>query len=213
MFFCVIVWTLSFCQQVSKVDTKTVDFTMDFLEESWCEAFPESTGIMRGVERDHDGIISVTLRNPWGFDETMPAEEFLRTWHCMRQSRKSALGCCLPVYHVNQLARCFSLGWFSRIKVIKIVRPIHCFKEILSVTGSFFLIWPSLQKVHKKSQLPKLNSTCCIGIGWWMVAPNFFKIFWQPGTSTPVTTSVGNQIMTFSDHRLHPVWSVWSSKL
>ena len=112
-------------------------------------SLPESTGIMRGVERDHDGIISVTLRNPWGFDETMPAGEFLRTWHCMRQSRKSALGCCLPVYHVNQLASCFSLGWFSPIKVIKIVRPMHCFKEILSVTGSFFLVWQSLQKVHK----------------------------------------------------------------
>lgn len=152
VFFCVIVWTFAvvfFCQQVSKVDTKTVDFTMDFLEESWCEAFPESNGIMRGVERDHDGIISVTLRNPWGFDETMPAGEFLCTWHCMRQSRKSALGCCLPVYHVNQLASCFSLGWFSPIKVIKIVRPMHCFKEILSVTGSFFLVWQSLQQVHK----------------------------------------------------------------
>eukprot|EP00438_Fugacium_kawagutii_P029786 Skav227159 [mRNA] locus=scaffold502:111994:114065:- [translate_table: standard] len=57
-----------------------------------------------GVDRDVCGrIVTLRLRNPWGFDETMPAEEFLREWHCMRQSRKSRLGRCLPVFDAGYL--------------------------------------------------------------------------------------------------------------
>lgn len=57
-----------------------------------------------GVDRDVCGrIVSLRLRNPWGFDEMMLAEEFLHQWQCMRQSRKSRLGRCLPVFDAGYM--------------------------------------------------------------------------------------------------------------
>ena len=51
-----------------------------------------------GVERHNGDIVQLRIRNPWGFDERIEASEFLQEWHCMRQSRRSSIGCCFPVF-------------------------------------------------------------------------------------------------------------------
>eukprot|EP00435_Cladocopium_sp_Y103_P075814 s29_g65.t1 len=56
-----------------------------------------------GFDRDDGRIVAVRVRNPWGFDETMPAEQFGEEWHCLRQSRKSKLGCWLPVFDAGYM--------------------------------------------------------------------------------------------------------------
>ncbi|OLP87424.1 hypothetical protein AK812_SmicGene31349 [Symbiodinium microadriaticum] len=51
-----------------------------------------------GFDADEEGIVGVRIRNPWGFDETIPVERFLNEWRHLRQSRSSMLGYMLPVF-------------------------------------------------------------------------------------------------------------------
>eukprot|EP00439_Symbiodinium_sp_Y106_P063308 s367_g9.t2 len=51
-----------------------------------------------GFDADEEGITGVRIRNPWGFDETIPVDRFLNEWRHLRQSRSSTVGYMLPVF-------------------------------------------------------------------------------------------------------------------
>ncbi|CAE7730608.1 unnamed protein product, partial [Symbiodinium sp. CCMP2456] len=51
-----------------------------------------------GFDADDEGVVGVRIRNPWGFDETIPVERFLNEWRHLRQSRSSMVGYMLPVF-------------------------------------------------------------------------------------------------------------------
>mmetsp|Transcript_49802 Transcript_49802/g.111942 ORF Transcript_49802/g.111942 Transcript_49802/m.111942 type:complete len:410 (-) Transcript_49802:36-1265(-) len=54
--------------------------------------------VLLGFEKQNDQISAVRIRNPWGYDESIPVNRFLREWCTMRQSRTDKVGRWLPVF-------------------------------------------------------------------------------------------------------------------